>query len=195
MTNNNEKITVDKSVIDLLKKMGERHPDDKELQDFLQYALGPDNDPNSTNEDTYIRRVKVSAETMNAAQMLISAGITSPTVIHEQTGIPMEALVGMRIEVPVHNYVIPVTSMSVGLVSVQGVSPEDAMTMLAHHEKDINLSEILSEDEPVLGIADDLELIETLTKFAEEGLIDDITDSGLISPVVKANNTLKGPSN
>lgn len=182
MTNN-----LDKSIIDRLKKIKAKHPEDEELQDFLQDVLDSNDDQDETDESTYVRQIEVSSETMDAAQMLIDAGVTNPDIIHEQTGIPMEALVAMGIEVPVRNYVIPVTRMSLGFVSVKGVSSEDALTMLEHNGDEEAIAKAISDDDVVLGMADDYEIIEAFTALAEKGAMGNVTDTGLVSPMVEVN--------
>lgn len=186
---------IDKSVIDLLKKMQEKHPEDKDLQDFLKSVLSSDSNQQTDDESSYTRRIPISCKTMVAIQSLIYKGITDPTIIHEQTGIPMEALAGMGMQVPVHDYVIPIkyTSSKIeisGLVSVKAVSPEDARATLACNLPEI-LSNIIPAHEQSFGkdsytqIMDDTDTIECLTKLSENGFMDNIVDSGLVSPVVK----------
>lgn len=186
---------IDKSVIDLLKKMQEKHPDDKDLQDFLKSVLSPDDNQQTADESSHTRRITISCKTMNTMQRLMYKGVTDPIVIHEQTGIPMEALAVMGMEVPVHDYVIPIkytsSKMEIsGLVSVKAVSPEDALATF-----ESNLPEILSNIIPTheqsfdkdsyTQIMDDTDTIKRLTELNENGFIDNIADSGLISPVVK----------
>lgn len=161
---------IDKSVIDLLKKMQEKHPEDKDLQDYLQFVLGPDDDPTEADESSYILRIVISCETMDTVRKFMHNGVNDPVIIHKQTGIPMEALAVIGIKVPVHDYVIPVkyasskmeiddklaslyatcghenvpkAYMLTGLVSVKAVSPEDALATLESHIDDVHLPEIL----------------------------------------------------
>lgn len=161
---------IDKNIIDLLNKMQEKYPEDKDLQAYFQSILGPDNNPNKTDESSYTRQIVISCETMNTLRKFMYNNITDPIIIHEQTGIPMEALAVIGIKVPVHNYVIPVryTSskmtinsklaslhitcecenvpkayMLAGLVSVKAVSPEDALATLENNIDDAHLPEIL----------------------------------------------------
>lgn len=186
---------IDKSVIDLLKKMQEKHPEDKDLQDFLKSVLGSDSNQQTDDESSHTRRITISCKTMNTMQRLMYKGVTDPIVIHEQTGIPMEALAVMGMQVPVRDYVIPIkyTSSKIeisGLVSVKAVSPEDALATF-----ESNLPEILSNIIPTheqsfnkdsyTQIMDDTDTIECLTKLSENGFMDNIVDSGLVSPVVK----------
>lgn len=180
MTNN-----LDKEIIDRLKKIKAKYPEDKDLQDFLQDVLDSNDDQNETDESTYVRQIEVSSETMDAAKMLIDAGVRDANIIHEKTGIPMEALAVMGLDVPTHNYVIPVTRMSLGFVSVKGISPEDAITMLEHNGDEKAIAKAISDDDIVVGIADDYEIIEAFTELAEKGAMDNVTDTGLVSPMVE----------
>lgn len=186
---------INKKFIELLEKLQEKHPDDKDLQDFMQCIVEPDEDQNKTSKSPFVRRVMVSPETMDAAQMLINAGVTDPNIIHEQTGIPMEALAVMGLEVPVHDYVIPIMRVSAGFVSVKGVSPEDALTMFEHNVAHAIVPKDAPSDASGIKVARDLNIIEFLTDLAEEGIIGHITDSGLVSPLAKADKAPEGPLN
>lgn len=180
---------IDKETIERLKKIKAKHPEDKDLQDFLQDVLDSNDDQDEADESTYVRQIEVSSETIDEAKKLIDAGVTNPDIIHEQTGIPMEALAVMGIEVPAHDYVIPVMRLAIGFVSVKGISPEDAVTMLEHNGDETAIAEEVSYDEIAVGMEDDPDIIKSFTELAEKGATENVTDTGLVSPLVEFNAT------
>lgn len=218
---------INEDILYLLKKLQGKHPDDKDLQDFLRLTITPDHTEHDSVKTHYIRRVKVSTANLDETQSLIDLGITDPDTIHRRTGIPMEGLIAMGIKVPVHDYVLPVnytsSTMPVnyvasktspvyaspqmpivyrssGFVTVKAISPEDALTMLEHNINALDITKILTHTvlvhdssinaTPRLEITGDPAIIQPLTKLAEKGVINDVIDSGLVSPLVKVNNKL-----
>ena len=91
---------------------------------------------------------------------------------------------------------IPKAYMLSGLVSVKAVSPIDALTTLCGNFQDVRLfSKILSDttplyelsldDDPYIEIPADPDTIECLTNVHEDGFIDNVVDSGLVSELAK----------
>lgn len=173
-----------------LKKMSKKYPEDKELKEFLDSIEEKEckestNSGKSPDDNVYVRSVHIPGAIVDRTQELINAGITDAKTLHEKTGIPMEALAAMGIDVPVREYVVPVTCQYIGLVSVKAVSPEDAFTTLAcSHNNAVAPTGIIRE--PIVsGLMDDEDLSETLTNMHEKGLIPEITDSKLASPIAR----------
>ena len=94
---------------------------------------------------------------------------------------------------------IPKAYMLSGLVSVKAVSPIDALTTLCGNFQDVRLfSKILSDttplyelsldDDPYIEIPADPDTIECLTNVHEDGFIDNVVDSGLVSELAKRGN-------
>lgn len=90
----------------------------------------------------------------------------------------------------------PKAYMLSGLVSVKAVSPVDALTTLCGNFQDVRLfSKILSDttplyelsldDDPYIEIPADPDTIECLTNVHEDGFIDNVVDSGLVSELAK----------
>lgn len=90
---------------------------------------------------------------------------------------------------------IPKAYMLTGLVSVKAVSPSDAIATFKSNIDSVNLSEILPDTipmyklsqktDPYVDITNDPVSIESLTELNENGFINNIINTGLISPIAK----------